>query len=53
MMNELIDQCEKNELNHDAHSLQYLLPKTGVTLDMGAFSRNRELNPDSTYSVIG
>jgi len=53
MMSELIDQCEKNGLDHDALPLQYILPRTGVTLDMGAFSRNRVLNPDSTYSVIG
>ncbi|MCG8639866.1 MAG: FAD-binding oxidoreductase [Desulfobacterales bacterium] len=53
MMTELIDQCEKNGLDHDTRPLQYPLPKTGIALNMGAFSRNRELNPDSTYSVIG
>ena len=53
MMCELIDQCEKQGLDHDETPLQFLLPTTGVSLDMAAFSRNRELNPDSTYSVIG
>ncbi|MCG8637424.1 MAG: FAD-binding oxidoreductase [Desulfobacterales bacterium] len=53
MMSELIEQCEKEGLNHDKYPLQFTLPTTGVTLDMGAFSRNRELNPNSTYSVIG
>ncbi len=53
MMCELIDQCEKHGLDHDKTPLQFLLPNTGVTLDVAAFSRNRELNPDSTYSVIG
>lgn len=53
MMSELIDACEKKGLDHDKEPLQYKLSKTGVTLNMGAFSRNRELNPDSTYSVIG
>jgi sarcosine oxidase subunit beta len=53
LMTELIDQCEKKGLDHDSQPLQHLLPKTKVLLNMGAFSRNRELNPDSTYSVIG
>lgn len=53
MMSELIDQCEKQGLDHDKTPLQFTLPVTGITLDMAAFSRNRELNPDSTYSVIG
>lgn len=53
MMSQLIDNVEKQGLDHDASPMQFLLPKTGVTLDMGAFSRNRVLNPDSTYSVIG
>jgi len=53
MMSELIDQCRKNGLDHDTQPLQYILPKTAIALDMSAFSRNRELNPNSTYSVIG
>lgn len=53
MMSELIEQCEKNGLDHDAQPLNFMLPKTGIPLDMSAFSRNRELNPNSTYSVIG
>jgi sarcosine oxidase subunit beta len=53
MMAELIEYTEKKGQDHDLHPLQFLLPRTGVTLDMRAFSRNRELNPDSTYSVIG
>ena len=53
MMTELIDKTVKEGLDHDQEPLQYTLEKTGITLDMAAFSRNRELNPDSTYSVIG
>ena len=53
MMAELIEQCEKKGLDHDSKPFQYKLPQTGVTLNVGAFSRNRELNPNSTYSVIG
>ena len=53
MMATLIEQTEKGELDHDKTPLQFKLTHTGVTLDVGAFSRNRELNPNSTYSVIG
>ncbi len=53
IMSELIELCEKKGQDHDKTPLQYWLPKTGITLDTSAFSRNRELNPNSTYSVIG
>jgi len=53
MMATLIEQTEKGDLDHDKTPLQFKLTHTGVTLDVGAFSRNRELNPNSTYSVIG
>ena len=53
MMSELIEQCEKKGQDHDKTPLQFFLPKTGIAIDTSAFSRNRELNPNSTYSVIG
>jgi sarcosine oxidase subunit beta len=53
MMSELIDKTEKGELDHDQSPLQYKLEKTQVVIDMGAFSRNRQINRDSSFSVIG
>ena len=53
LMATLIDQCERHALDHDNRPLQFLLQKSGKTINIGAYSRNRQLNPDSTYSVIG
>ena len=53
IMAALIEQCEKQGLDHDKDPLQFLLPNIGKTINTGAYSRNRQLNPDSTYSVIG
>ena len=53
LMAELIQQCERNGLDHDKEPLQYTLPETGVTIDVGFFSRNREINKDSSFSVNG
>jgi sarcosine oxidase subunit beta len=52
MMAELIDQVEKG-YDHDAAPLKYTLPHLGITIDMGAFHRNRAVNKDSSFSVIG
>ena len=51
-MAELIDRVE-NGYDHDANPLQYNLPRVGQKIDMGVFSRNRKINPDSSFSVIG
>jgi sarcosine oxidase subunit beta len=53
MMAELIDNVQNHNLDHDNHPYPFELPKTGITIDMSFFSRNRELNPDSSYSVNG
>jgi sarcosine oxidase subunit beta len=52
MMAELIDACEKG-LDHDAAPFQFHLKYTQRDLNVGFFSRNREINTDSSFSVIG
>jgi sarcosine oxidase subunit beta len=52
MMASLIKQVEQG-YDHDATTLKYTLPHSGITIDMGAFHRNRAINRDSSFSVIG
>ena len=52
MMAELIEKVE-NGLDHDADPLVVRGRYTGFDLEMGAFSRNREINPNSSMSVHG
>ena len=52
MMATLIDQ-EEQGCDQTAISLKYRLPHLGISIDMGAFHRNREINLDSSFSVIG
>ena len=52
MMADLIDKVEKG-YDHDSAPLEYKLPHLGLTIDMGAFHRNRRINRDSSFSVIG
>ncbi|BBO72005.1 FAD-dependent oxidoreductase [Desulfosarcina alkanivorans] len=51
-MAELIDYCEKGG-DHDRHPLQYRMKYLKRSLDIGFFSRNREINRASSFSVIG
>ena len=51
-MAELIEKVEKG-YDHDAKPLKFKLPNLGITIDMGAFHRNRQINRDSSFSVIG
>lgn len=51
-MTELIQYCEAGN-DHDASPLQYKMKYIDHTLDIGFFSRNREINQDSSFSVIG
>ena len=39
--------------DHDADPIKVKMPYTGLELDLGAFSRNREINRDSSFSVLG
>jgi sarcosine oxidase subunit beta len=52
MMADLIDKCEKG-LDHDKKPLQYKLPHIGRTINVGFFSRKREINRNSSFSVNG
>jgi len=52
MMAKLIEACE-NGLDHDASPLEFELKYLNRSLNTGFFSRNREVNPDSSFSVIG
>jgi sarcosine oxidase subunit beta len=52
LMAELIDACE-NGHDHDADPVQVKMPYTGVVLNAGFYSRNREINPNSSFSVNG
>jgi sarcosine oxidase, subunit beta len=51
-MAELISACERGR-DHDRDPLPVLLPRTGHTLNLGFFSRRREINPESSFSVLG
>lgn len=51
-MSELINYCEKGN-DHDKKPYQYKMKYIDHTLNIGFFSRNREINQDSSFSVIG
>lgn len=52
MMAELIDACEHGH-DHDADPVKVECPKSGLILDAGFYSRNREINENSSFSVMG
>ena len=52
MMAELIIACEAGH-DHDRDPVTVTAPYTGVTLNVGFYSRNREVNQDSSFSVLG
>ncbi len=52
MMTALIEACE-NGHDHDRDPLDFHLDYIGQRISLGAFSRNREINQDSSFSVIG
>ena len=52
MMAELIEACEKG-LDHDKEPFQFKLPHIGRKINVGFFSRNREINYNSSFSVNG
>ncbi|MCB9957712.1 MAG: FAD-binding oxidoreductase [Rhodospirillaceae bacterium] len=51
-MAELIGACEAGH-DHDADPLKVKMLHTGLTLDMGFYSRKREINKESSFSVLG
>ena len=52
MMAELIEYCEQGN-DHDSAPLQIDLPSTGNRVDVGFYSRKREINAESSFSVLG
>ncbi len=52
MMASLVEACEAGR-NHDAEPLTYHLENTARDIDIGFYSRRREINPESSFSVLG
>ena len=52
MMAALIEACE-NGHDHDNDPVRFHLDHLDLEISLGAFSRNREINQDSSFSVIG
>ena len=52
MMAELIDYCEAGN-DHDTNPLAYTLPYIGQQINVGFYSRKREINQESSFSVLG
>ena len=51
-MAELIEAVE-NGHDHDADPVKVTGVYTGLVMDMGFYRRNREINPNSSFSVNG
>jgi sarcosine oxidase subunit beta len=51
-MAELIEYCEAGN-DHDSVPMQYRLEYVDCEISLGTFSRLREINQDSTFSVLG
>lgn len=52
MMAALIAYCEAGN-DHDTAPLQFTLPYIGRDIDVGFYSRKREINTESSFSVLG
>ena len=52
LMAELVSRCEAGR-DHDTDPVQFDLRHTGRAIDVGFYSRNREINPESSFSVLG
>ncbi len=52
LMAALVEYCEAGH-DHDARPLRFRLPHTGREIDAGFYSRRREINRDSSFSVLG
>jgi sarcosine oxidase subunit beta len=52
LMAELIDRVQRGH-DHDADPVKVKARYTGLELDAGFYSRLREINPDSSFSVNG
>jgi sarcosine oxidase, subunit beta len=52
IMADIIEACE-NGRDQDADPVQFRLKNIGLDINTGFFSRNREINKDSSFSVLG
>jgi len=52
MMRALIDACESGH-DHDAEPVTWRAPRIELDIDLGHYSRRREINEDSSFSVMG
>ena len=52
MMTELINKCE-NGYDHDKDPIQFNAKYIGKNLNTGFYSRKREINKNSSFSVRG
>lgn len=52
MMADLIEKCEAGQ-DHDADPVQFHMKYTDRAIDVGFYSRRREINPNSSFSVLG
>ena len=48
----IIDTCESG-VDHDEEPARIRLPRTGIDLDLSAYSRRRRPSPDSSNTVLG
>lgn len=52
MMTAIIEACENGQ-DHDAEPIQFHLDHIDKDISLATFSRNRKINPNSSFSVIG
>ena len=52
MMTAIIEACE-NGRDHDNDPVQFHFGNIDMDISLGVFSRNRQINPDSSFSVLG
>ncbi len=52
LMAALVDYCEAGN-DHDNSPMQFELPYVGTTVSSGFYSRKREINMESSFSVVG
>jgi sarcosine oxidase subunit beta len=52
LMSALVTYCE-NGTDHDTTPMTFKMPYTGIEIDAGFYSRNRPVNTDSSFSVLG
>jgi len=52
LMAEIVEASERGH-DHDVDPVQVVLPRTGLTVDLGHYSRRRSVNRDSSFSVMG